>query len=893
MEVNFDHSLNINQVNASQTSVTGGNNLSSSGNVSVFANNDEAIKQLCEKLQITKEQLEIIYQKYPDFLSFDPAKQAEIVKTDFISSVNGKVSTDAEDPKNGAETNAIGNNTATDGIDEGASTTYFNHKEYSKLSVQEKANVYALELAKNKFMFAADGTRKSLEEWNALTDEQKNNLVKQELNNLIKDNSNKLYDSKDISLYFDNKMTQLQASNYIEENIDIFSKGKAGHISESIHDYLFDLSSEGDNLSRTQNTYLESQSILSKAVIQACKKNGDTTYVDGVDYNLSENEIAAKFDKGGVLDGTSRVKVQLEYLQDKQDKGIKLTESEQEVLNRLNKLVNTPEGQAFLDAVKYKSLHPDAQVNYGRLDALKNSEFGKHFESAVNKDDKAFVVQAYLKKASKNLSPEEKAKLINELTIELMYDNDNAELIADVHSDAVSNADDKTQTVLAENTEEGLAELNALNADSFEENGLSTLANTHEKMIEEDAERAEMLASATMDNLSNKKLAVVSDIYSSSKSVAIQRKHSDRALGLKVDNKQDIDIQRAMLENVAKNSNLEVRKETGTRLDEAHKDNQLPLTKQFISDKEVAKAMNADGTFTRYDKDNKTDAFRMFRTRFEQDDFSKNEAVNQLNLLADNIKKVKEADIQLEMHNDIMQSKYSEVQEHAAGNIKDYDPTVQSKALESVYATGNEKAIDAAVESISDAKSLDVIQQNFNKVVTESLVKTVDNSSDALNTIDTASKDDVSIKEKVAAGTRLTTQEFASLTPSEKREYIANLFKNLSPNEKIKLINSISNQSTKRSIYKMIARTNGDLFNRMINDADVAKTILDMNLSAEINNKILTVVNRKKYSTNAFADLSKDYNKDTQNNLSYSTNPYGGFDTKEIFKKDKTGNLLG
>ena len=31
-----------------------------------------------------------------------------------------------------------------------------------------------------------------------------------------------------------------------------------------------------------------------------------------------------------------------------------------------------------------------------------------------------------------------------------------------------------------------------------------------------------------------------------------------------------------------------------------------------------------------------------------------------------------------------MQSKYSEVQEHAAGNIKDYDPTVQSQALDVV-----------------------------------------------------------------------------------------------------------------------------------------------------------------------------------------------------------------
>ena len=113
-------------------------------------------------------------------------------------------------------------------------------------------------------------------------------------------------------------------------------------------------------------------------------------------------------------------------------------------------------------------------------------------------------------------------------------------------------------------------------------------------------------------------------------------------------------------------------------------------------------------------------------------------------------------------------------------------------------------------------------------------------------------------------------------------------------NEKLKLLNSISSQSQKRSIYRMIARTNSDLFNRMINDADIAATVLDMHLSSEIDNKILAVVERKKNSDNSFMNVAKDYaqadNTVAKEGL-YSTNPYG-FDTKEIYKKDKQGNFL-
>ena len=892
MSLNIDAN-NINKINSKDSQSSIHTNLSSSSeNVSVFQNNDEAIKQLCTQLQINEEQLKLLLDLYPDFYSFDPAKQAEIVQNNITSpSVNNEtdkdVSTNAADNTNSSDSGSAENPEITE-------QPAFNHKEFSKLSAQEKLNVYALELAKNKFLYQ-DNNKKSIEDWNSLSEEERNNLVKNEFEALIKDKSNNLYDEKDINSYFNSKMTKLQTANYLEQNIDDFSKSDSRYISVSIHDYLF--SQDKENLSKAQNAYIENQYVLSKAVIQACKDRGDTTYADGVDYNLTEDEIAAKFGKDGVLNSTTRVEVQMKYLQDKLDKGIQLNETEQAQYNRLNKLVNTLEGKAFLDAVKYKSSHPGEQVNYGRLDAFKKSEFGKDFEAAVNKEDKAFVVKAYLKKVSANLSPEEKAKLINELTIELMYDADNADAIVDIHSDAVENSDDKTQAVLAQTTASGLAELNAMNSDDYNEAGLLTLANTHEKLLEKEPKRAEMLASGTLNNISNKKLKSVSDVYSASKSENIQLKHADRALRLDIKDMADVEIQRTMLENVAENSSLRVRQNTGKRLDEAHKDNQLPLTGQFIKDKEVAKAMNEDGTFTRFHKDNKSDAFHMFKTRFEQNDFAKDEAVTQLNLLADNIKKVKEADIQLEMHNDIMTSKYSEVQEHAAGNIKDYDPTVQTEALGTVLASGNEKAIEAAAESVK--YSPDCVKSEMAGVI-EAYAS--DNAIQADNAIieqfsDSISSKYNSIQEKIASGQILSDNELSLLSVSERRDYYASFFKKLPVDKKIKLLASMPD-SQKKTVYTLIARTDSALFNAIIKDKDRAGQLLSMGLPEDVNTKIKGVVSFLAVSDIGYQNIAAKYdieydNNDAEavNNRKYTTKPED-FDTKEIYKKDKKGNIL-
>ena len=244
------------------------------------------------------------------------------------------------------------------------------------------------------------------------------------------------------------------------------------------------------------------------------------------------------------------------------------------------------------------------------------------------------------------------------------------------------------------------------------------------------------------------------------------------------------------------------------------------------------------------------------------------------------------------MHKNIMQSKYSEVQEHAAGNIKDYDPTVQSQALDVVYTSGNEKAIEKAVTSLENAPSY-IQEAELPRIIGETAAR---NSQASLNIITTDSDSNVSLKSKIASGASLTPSEYNNLSSAEKKEYFTNYFKKLPLEQKIKLLSSIPNGAQKKTIYVMIARTDSNLFNAIMKDKDRADALLSMGLPNDVNNKIANVVKFLAVSDIGYQNIAKkhdiDYkNQDKQNHVSYNTNPYG-FDSKELYRKDKNGNLV-
>ena len=276
---------------------------SSAGNVDI-GKFTSLYAKLAQELGISEETLRAIVTANPNFDKLPKEEQLAVVQN-----YNNSVATQSlTEEAVATEDTELSQSTVDDSQeiqDESTSDTEsygFNHKAYSELSNKEKANVYALELAKNKFIFADKDNVKTAEDWDALTPEQQQKLIDSELKKLIKSDKKELFNEKDIKVYFESSMLDLQAANYLGIDIEEYDKMNKGAQKVAVHDYLVDLSQapgssdlEGDlaknkNLTDAQKEYIRSQAVLSRAVDAALKKEGDPNVTDGVAYFRDEKE---------------------------------------------------------------------------------------------------------------------------------------------------------------------------------------------------------------------------------------------------------------------------------------------------------------------------------------------------------------------------------------------------------------------------------------------------------------------------------------------------------------------------------------------------------------------------------------------------------------------------
>ena len=406
-------------------------------------------------------------------------------------------------------------------------------------------------------------------------------------------------------------------------------------------------------------------------------------------------------------------------------------------------------------------------------------------------------------------------------------------------------------------------------------------ARKDKAMQAEDPETAEALAVLRINSSDEDHLLATSKIDASFGNVNVEKAHVDAA------HNKDVVRAKAQLEMLNDTFDLggiEAQKYAGVTNDQSYKENQLPLHNKAIQNKEVNDAMVEAGTYSRYASENQVSALTAHKQRYEQGDYTEKEAIAGLNKLSDYIADCSK-DNQLAMHNEMMTSKYSEVQQHVASNIKNYDPTVQSDALSTVYKSGNEKAIAVAVNEVLPAiKSPDAQQIALKQAVME-LAGIVDTSE---------------LQAKFANGS-LTKAEIAQLSPTERREYYTRLFDNASPAEKIKYLKSIPSGKNKATIYSLIGKYYPTLFKDLIKtDAQIAKDLYSMkNLDVKAREAVLEVIMNS--TTSDFvtlrADLRLNADKDfaltetepvTAKTINNSSIPKD-FDTKEIYPKDKKG----
>ena len=276
----------------------------------------EQVKKICEKLGLTQNQFLKLCSKIPGFELLSENEQLKIINNNSGDAVTNKSPQNAasssieQSPQNSETEQKIVNN----GV--------FNHKAYSQLPLEDKMNIYASELAKNKFLYSADGNKKTPEQWEALTPEQQKALIDAEVKNLNKSNSKELFgdDTDAISKYFDRKMTPLQAANFLGVNYEKFSKDlseKQGYALDALHDYIF--SQDESTRSDGQNFYMKENAFLSKAVVAVCaesdKDKGEYITDGSVEYNLSGSEILQRLKELG----KTPVEVELEYLKGKKN----------------------------------------------------------------------------------------------------------------------------------------------------------------------------------------------------------------------------------------------------------------------------------------------------------------------------------------------------------------------------------------------------------------------------------------------------------------------------------------------------------------------------------------------------------------------------------------------
>ena len=813
------------------------------GNVNVKDNS--AKQEILQRLQITEEQLETILLKSPDFYSLAVEKQTEIVATIKAQAVETTPVINKSD-ETFSDTN-LSSTTTAPSADELTATPQFDNKSYAELSTKQKFAVYVEELAKNKFIYADP---KNPKDWNSLTAAQKQELIKAQNDALTNRNGKNVFSGDDVDKMLQLGMTKVQAANYLGVTLDELQSKEPDDVKEAVHDYVFAL--DDDKRTKGQEMYLREQEFASNALLDYAKKHN---YEIG-DAIMSPNEIKRHCK---ALD-VNIYNVEKEYLENKKAQGALSDKDNKrlESLTELNGLVT-----AVQDKLK------DGPVNYGRLAEFEKTDFGELYNFATTHEEKAACIIKYLK--SQGADVNFKAEFISELV------QKDEELGARLYNEFVGSSSNEDKLKFAKSKIGYMPEMNSWGVNEFDEASTQALAQTQKEIHKTDSKRAQRIAIMSQNNADGKHLVRLSAVHAGFGDVEVERNLADRALNHDI---VDIKQQQEILTNTFNMSSSEARIFAGTNIDRAYKENQLPLHNQAIKDKVVNDAMANDGTYSRYAKENQTAALSAQKQRFEQDDYSKEDAIAGLNKLSDFIPDC-DKDNQLAMHKEMMTSKYSEVQEHVAGNIKNYDPSVQNDAMSVVYQSGNEKAIEIAVSNISEFKSPDVQQVALKQA-------TMELADDEFQT-------------KFANGT-LSQAEILQLSSSERRDYYINLFDKATATEKIKFLKELPAGRAKQTVYNLIGTYYKNLFVQMVSDdVQTAESMFNMGLKTQLHGIVENCIITKAETNPSYKflrdrlGLSANEEESLQiartSNYSSVSNNFEK-DNFVLFPKDRHGNLL-
>lgn len=933
---------NINTVSSTVQSSTVQTSSTSSAPIKMV---DEEKNKICKKLGITIDEYDAIIAKYPTFKTASYDEQQKIV-TAYKSEVAAKAqatTTPQQNEEKPAETA-----TETQSV-ESNPYTYANKAEYNKKDVKGKIEDCYAELAKNIYIHGATLGKVSLpahsaEEWAKLSDAQKQAEVEKlkqfidtvpELKTLKAQFNTKVQD-KDQEALVDAVMNMIQTANMTYSEDDKVGMAFTDFVKLDEHvravrteEYL---SYEKDNLNENDKKFLARTEMLKKQVAskvsEITKKDIAPEQLEADDivqymkyYNLNENELLYKgfsekagfklenlsnedqeahkyFGKLGSTVGQKLIqnakaknalalKSEYDAIKAKVQKGEEISSDEQVRLNILKDYLNSEEGKF---ALKNAENLPTPETDYEKSVVKDYETISTQLSSVAHGSDmKSVAMISAIGQKIEGMSREDAVKYISTFinmnsaeegpAIALAFVNKYPELLKDkdligtvsLNIDELSTEQTRVHHETVAITSATGTKKQKLAADQALLTETEIMQMPHCKGAEYDDKKC-LVGGVASQILTAEGLKSAVDMVVTITDAEKSNKTIDKISNSKNAN-HDTQIY------IAKNSSLATEGAQAHYVDIAGKNSSKAAA--YISENGIISQLSAKA---------QTEAFVATRANIEKH-FKGQKAIQYSNSLADQIQNC-DKNNQLAMHNEMLNSKYSEVQEHVAGNIKNYDVSVQAKAVESIVATGNVKATEVAVANLCTAPQ--VVQDGAK-------LKDILNNAYPENPIADTAKSE--IQQKIASGAKLTPQEYFSLSDREKTEYKANFFKSLPAAKQIAMLSSLTDVTLKKTIFKRLVSQDKNFFRSLVeSDANTATFAYDMHIGEEI---VMEVAKRKAASDIKFALLSQkidaDYEKknsplaSTENNFSrnYTTDPNGfKFDPKELFKLDKNGNIL-
>ncbi len=647
---------------------------------------------------------------------------------------------------------------------------YFNNEDYSHLPLSKKMEVYVKEYAKNSFLYSDSENPKTIDDWNNLSEEEQKKLIAQTklaledtFSEALSETSPELQGEVLTSM-----MTNLQAANYMQYTVaQLNGKEKyqgytisQNEKEDAIYSYLSEVNEVSPNsLTDTDKNRLQYQQTLVDAVSSAAGRD-NMCLADAEQYmkdnNLTQTEVlheylTKKSQTGKLTEKEEKLLNSLDTklndpamklaLMEAKVQGLENLETELEEAKKngdtaraeqLEKVINSKDSQEirkWAEDNKIEKKEPPKKYT-----KFMESSFGKLYDQTSDPQERAAILMAYIKETHPN-SSKKQSKLAIDLYEGLCSEGiDAAETKVSFLSACLSFDPEIGQKILDEasiySTTAAINERHRthreVNPEYDKNNGKrqkETLLNAKgiaqkslNKTISAKA-RGQMasvkaLIESSQNVFSDSKLnipdenkdAYIGGLGEANKETEIANKNIDITLTYK-----DAALQAKSTKTIIQYASEESKAYGVVRTDLAHSENQTKFADWYTKDSKLAtEAFVEDGTWARFDSENQTEGMELAYNRTDEL-FEGDEKIELLNKNADHIADA-DKENQLDMHNFYMDSKYSEVVEHAAGNIYKYDESVQGDALDSTRNTGNQDAIDAAMSNFD--KYPDYVQEN-------------------------------------------------------------------------------------------------------------------------------------------------------------------------------------